>query len=1034
MTLVADDIHVLQVDDDPEVADLAAEYLEREVDRLAVETATSAGEGLDLLDEHDYDCVVSDYDMPGLDGIEFLDAVREDYPDLPFILFTGKGSEEVASEAISSDVTDYLQKGRGTSQYELLANRIINAVNKVRTSGELQRSQDLLQHTERLADIGGWEADVETGHQRWTEGTYAIHDLDPDSEFDPTVDDGVEFYHPEDRDEIERCVERCIEEGEPYDVELRLITAEDRLRWVRASGEPVREDGDIVTVRGAIQDITERKEREQQLERQQAESNRLQEWLDHALTATDTYVWEWDLQSDEIQRHPSTEPLFGLDSEAIGGVHEGWLDLVHPDDHAAVEQTITEGIESGEGYQVTCRVETEDGSWRWVRDIAEVETEDGEVTRAIGSVTDVTAQKEREQELERIQHRHTSLLKNTNDAIAWIEHDDETAIIRTVNPVFEDLFGPPDGDLVGRDLDNVVATGERVDEARAISRRVKNGESMSGELRRDTVHGPRDFLWQAVPIQDPETGEFDAGFAIYTDITEQRERERTLTQLVQRTDRLINTMEKAEAAEVAVEIAGEVLDARLVGVHLLSEDGERLEAAAVLDEVREVFGVPPTYGRSDDKAASDFVWEAFEQGKAMYIEDTHEYGELAEETPARSAVHQPLDDHGVFILSTTEPAAFDETDRNFIELVAQTLTAVLDRVDREADLRERERKLERLHESVRKIIGCETSDQIAERIVNAAETVLDYPLALVRYYDDTAQGLVPVATTELTEDVFDSRPTFTAEGESLNWEAYESKSPVVYDDISEIDQAVDSETPINSLMILPIGEHGTVSIGASSPEEFDKSDMAMARLLVRAAEQTLARLDREQELIRQRDELDRQNERLDQFARVISHDLRNPLNVAEGRLELAMEDCDSEHLEPVQQALARMATLIEDTLALARAGESIGDTEPVDLPELVDSCWQNVDTGQATLVTDTDASIAADLSRLQQLLENLYRNAIEHGGSDVTVTVGDLPAGFYVADDGTGIPEDERGNILDVGYTTAEEGTGFGLSIVREIA
>lgn len=134
-------IHVLHVDDEPTFAELVVDMLEREDDRFAVETATDASEGLTRLTDEDVDCIVSDFDMPGQNGIEFLDAVREEHPDLPFVLFTGKGSEEVASEAISAGVTEYLQKGRGTERYELLANRISNVVSQYRAHRRAEHAQ-----------------------------------------------------------------------------------------------------------------------------------------------------------------------------------------------------------------------------------------------------------------------------------------------------------------------------------------------------------------------------------------------------------------------------------------------------------------------------------------------------------------------------------------------------------------------------------------------------------------------------------------------------------------------------------------------------------------------------------------------------------------------------------------------------------------------------------------------------------------------------------------------------------------------------
>jgi PAS domain S-box-containing protein len=191
------------------------------------------------------------------------------------------------------------------------------------------------------------------------------------------------------------------------------------------------------------------------------------------------------------------------------------------------------------------------------------------------------------------------------------------------------------------------------------------------------------------------------------------------------------------------------------------------------------------------------------------------------------------------------------------------------------------------------------------------------------------------------------------------------------------------------------------------------------------------REERKRQLERQKTQLERQNERLEDFAGIVSHDLRNPINVVSGRLEMARSDPDPEHFDEMERGLERMQDIIDDVLAMARQGQSVDDPEPVALRRLCEAAWENVDTDTATLAVETDQTIEADRTRLLQVFENLFRNAIDHGPADVTITVGALEDGFYVEDDGPGIPPEERDEVLQKGYSTADDGTGLGLSIVQ---
>lgn len=180
---------------------------------------------------------------------------------------------------------------------------------------------------------------------------------------------------------------------------------------------------------------------------------------------------------------------------------------------------------------------------------------------------------------------------------------------------------------------------------------------------------------------------------------------------------------------------------------------------------------------------------------------------------------------------------------------------------------------------------------------------------------------------------------------------------------------------------------------------------------------------------------------VDRLASVISHDLRNPLDVATAHLHEARKTGRDEHFDRIAESHDRMARILQDVLTLARGEGALNLSPAVDVGTVASEAWATVDTATADLtVTEDLPTIEADTDRLTRLLENLFRNSVEHARSDtdapIEVRVGSTGGGFYVADNGVGVPPAEREHVFDPGFTTemTSTSTGLGLTIVEEIS
>ncbi|MDY6764441.1 MAG: PAS domain S-box protein [Halobacteria archaeon] len=681
MNIIPGSIHVLHVDDEPGFAELASEFLERENDRITVETATSANEGLEYLAENDFDCIISDYDMPGQDGIEFLRAVRNEYPDLPFILFTGKGSEEVASEAISAGVTDYLQKRSGTDQYKILANRLENYVERSRAQREHQamreRMELALEHTNSII----FEVDLDTGAELRHGSFEDIFGIPVERV--PTLEKHQELaVHPEDREKVREFFQQLADgERESGNLEYRTNPETGKVRWIRDIVH-VESDGDSRRVIGLARDITERKEREKNLERYE----KIVENSDDGI-----YVFDDEGRFEFVNQRVAD--VSGIPQEAWVGEHVSIhtdLGTLSQEEVTAIEDAIKELIQ-GDEDEVRLELTPDVPHDLETLELRLTPFESDDVSGSIIAFTrDITERKSYERELETIRERIGFALDATDSIIYEIDLDTGE---ETRHGPFERLYGvSPDQISTSWEFyDRVVHPDDR-DELEKRQEKMAQGEADSFDIEYRLHPDLFENRWMNTRgyVKTGPDGNPLQMIGLTTDITRLKEKEEELRESMRKIEALHDMARRIGACETEQEIcdltiegAEDILEFDICVINL-EEDGY-LPITSISSDV-------PPEGATKMSVDEGIAGKTYRTGESFLIEDVQEHEGANPQGPYRSAISVPVGDYGVFQAVSEEVGFFDGDDLELAELLVSHTAEALNRVETENRLRrERDR-------------------------------------------------------------------------------------------------------------------------------------------------------------------------------------------------------------------------------------------------------------------------------------------------------------------------------------------------------
>ncbi|MDS0281513.1 PAS domain S-box protein [Haloarcula onubensis] len=732
---------------------------------LDVQTVEDGAAALDGLDERPVDCVLTAAETASLTGVELAAVVTDQFAlptvvvgDVPSVLADAAGVTAVCSPTDPGGVADVVLRAVGTSESTALSEATIDALEALY---ELDHAGSVEAWLESVARIGcrrlglpyGFVTRIEDGTQHVVA---AVGDSDQlqagasaplsDAYCEHTIqsDDIVGFSDVRDvewvsDDAVDRFGLSCYLGGR--------IELEGLYGTICFADERARSRSFTAEERTFVKLLTQWVRYELSQRERRAELRLKDRVMDEAamgITVSDPDRADNPL----VYVNEGFERVTGYDREAAIGRNCRFLQGENTDPETVRE--IREAIDAGESIITELRNYRPDGTEFWCRLQVHPVREDGEVVNFVGFQRDVTAEKEREQELV----AYETAVNTAADPICRL---DDEGRFRMVSDAVCALTGYDREALLGAPLATLLSDAD----AERTLRRVEEAAASDGAEVPSLTVGMERRDGSTVPAEArvallTEDGDHRGTVLVARDVSDRRAHERTLTELHDVSRSLLGVERSTAVSETIAAAADEILDIEAVGVYRFDERANRLRPEGVPEATRDLVGEPPTFGPGDGIA-----WAVFVDGeRRMYDDVTTDDDVYDQATPVRSELFIPIGDYGVLICGSTDAGAYDQRTAELADLLAATAQAAYERVERdrrlrrrERELREQNRRLERLdavNDRIRRIshdlVGATTREEIAALVCEGLAAIDSYRLVCVGEFDHV-DGRVNVNAT-----------------------------------------------------------------------------------------------------------------------------------------------------------------------------------------------------------------------------------------------------------------------------------------------